>query len=168
MTEKKDAVEEVVEETKAAAKPAAKKTTAAKKVEEKNEVQVVDKETGEILSSGSADDLARQDLDFLDEFFSADELSALTGIDNIESSDISIPYAYLIAKDGKDVSKGDIVLPNGDVIKGWGDGKDAPNRMENVTIFKHPTGTRILPDTIQTIELIHLSFNRWETWCARW
>ena len=57
-------------------------------------------------------------LDLEDLGFSADELKELSGLENIDSTEISIPYATLISKVTKDNALGDIVFPDGTVIHG--------------------------------------------------
>ena len=54
--------------------------------------------------------------------FSDDDLKGLTGLDKINSSEVSIPYAALISKKSRDHNIGDIVFADGKVIKG-GDGE---------------------------------------------
>lgn len=103
--------EEVVEE-KVAKKAPAKKNEVAKK--EEAEVAISD-----------------FSLDFLTDYgFSNEELESLTGMENVDSSDIAIPYATLMSKDGTEFKKGDLVLPGGKVIHGW-DGEF----LENVSIL---------------------------------
>lgn len=69
-------------------------------------------------------------LDLADLGFSPEELKSLTGMENIDSSEISIPYATLISKASKENKIGDIVLPDGTVIAG-GDGV----KLENISIL---------------------------------
>lgn len=50
--------------------------------------------------------------------FSDSDLAELTGLDKINASEISIPYATLISKASKDHEIGDIVFADGSVMKG--------------------------------------------------
>lgn len=62
------------------------------------------------------------DFDFSDMGFSDEDLAGLTGLDSIDASEIRIPYAELQTKDptNQNLKKGDIVFPDGTVIRGWG------------------------------------------------
>lgn len=110
--------EETVEEVKATKTKATTKATKEVEVEEKNEVAV---KTPEPDFAG---------LDLAELGFTEEDLKSLTGLENIDSSEISIPYATLISKATREYEVGDIVFPDGSVIKG---GKD--EREENVSIL---------------------------------
>lgn len=97
-----ETTEEVVKETKA--------TKAAAAKEEKNEVAVQEEKKNEVVTFAGID---------LSEYgFSDDELEALTGMESLDSSEISIPYATLIAKATREHEIGDIVFPDGSIMKG--------------------------------------------------
>ena len=49
---------------------------------------------------------------------SADDLAGMSGIDNVKANDIKIPEAKLVKKATKEYDMGDIILPDGRVIKG--------------------------------------------------
>lgn len=68
--------------------------------------------------NGTFDLEAIQGIDYADLGFSEEEIKALTGLDNIDSSEIRIPYATLISKQTRDHEVGDIVFPDGEVIRG--------------------------------------------------
>lgn len=64
--------------------------------------------------------------------FSPEDIKALTGLDAIDSSEIRIPYATLISKATRDHEIGDIVFPDGTIIKGRSGGEVA----EGISVLK--------------------------------
>jgi hypothetical protein len=80
-------------------------------VEGKQEVAVVPEENNEMMNV--------EGLDLSELGFSDEEIKALTGLDAIDSSEIRIPYATLISKATRDNELGDIVFPDGRVLKGY-------------------------------------------------
>lgn len=99
---------------------------------ETEDLSVQKAENNEVANKVTAND----PLAFLDDLgFTAEELAEVTGMDNLKASDISIPYATLMSKDSDSYAKGDIVLPNGDVIKGWTEEGKKAGRIEGITIL---------------------------------
>lgn len=102
--------------------------------EQTNEVATQSNEVAENKSNFAA----FGELGFLEELgYTADDLAELTGMDNLDSSDVIIPYATLINKDGDaNNPKGNLILPGGQVIKGFPtpDG-EAGEYLEGVSIL---------------------------------
>lgn len=98
------AVKKQTPEELAAAEAAVTETTG-------NEVAI--KEEDEVFEMASYAGIDLEDLGFSEE-----DLKALTGLDAIDSSEISIPYATLISKVTREHKVGDIVFPDGTVIHG--------------------------------------------------
>lgn len=89
----------------------AKEKEVVENEEVKNEVA-----TTEEATKMEVDAFAGYDLTELG--FTEEEIAELSGLDSIDSSEISIPYASLISKATKENEIGDIVFPDGTVIKG--------------------------------------------------
>lgn len=95
---------------------------AATETEEKNEVAVTpETEVAEVTEGESnvPSMFSFDGINFEDYGLTEDELAGLTGLDAIDSTEIRIPYATLIAKASREHEIGDIVFPDGSVIKGY-------------------------------------------------
>lgn len=113
--------EEVVkEEGKKAA--AGKETKATADSKEAPDTKVTEDEKNEVAVQDEKSNSAGGAIDFSDFGFSPEELADLTGLESIDSSEISIPYATLIAKATREHKIGDIVFADGTVVRG-GDGE---------------------------------------------